>query len=304
MGQEIVTVLSENILPIFIVAGIGFWLQRRQAVDIRVLSYVAFNGFSPCLVFASLVNSDVPAGELGRLALFGLLTMLLLGGLGWLSGRVLGLPRLEQLALILAVMFVNSGNFGLPLVQLRHGEAGVSRAIIFYLMSTILVYTLGVFIAASGKLDWRAAAGRLLRIPAVYAVSLAFVVYGFQIELPSGLLSGIRLAGSGAIPLMQVILGMQLAQLSGRIEWRVAIPALFLRLVIGTGLAVGLASWLGLQGVGRAASIIQASMPSAVIIILLATEFEVKPALVTSIVVLSTLLSPLTLALAIIWFGL
>lgn len=304
MLHEILTVLAENILPIFIVAGIGFWLQRRQAVDIRVLSYVAFNGFSPCLVFSSLVNSNVPAGEVSRLALFTLASILIMGGLAWFTGRLLGLVRFDRVALLLVVMFVNGGNFGLPLVQLRHGDDGLSRAIIYYLISTILVYTLGVFIAASGKLDWRPAVARLLRIPAIYAVLAALFIYGFQLQLPGGLLSGIRLAGSGAIPLMQIILGMQLAQLSGRIEWRVALPAILLRLIVAVAVALTLAGWLNLQGVGRAASIIQASMPSAVITILLATEFEVKPALVTSIVVISTLLSPLTLAVAITWFGL
>ena len=43
----------------------------------------------------------------------------------------------------------------------------------------------------------------------------------------------------------------------------------------------------------------EASMPTAVIVTVLATEFDVEPALVTGSVVLSTLLSPISLTLLI-----
>ncbi|MCZ7672099.1 MAG: hypothetical protein M5U34_35735 [Chloroflexi bacterium] len=50
--------------------------------------------------------------------------------------------------------------------------------------------------------------------------------------------------------------------------------------------------------------IIEASMPTAVITIILATEFDLQPTAVTSIVIASTLLSPLTISLAIALLGL
>jgi hypothetical protein len=69
-------------------------------------------------------------------------------------------------------------------------------------------------------------------------------------------------------------------------------------------MALFVAMLLNLQGLSRSTSIIEASMPPAVITIILATEFDLQPTAVTSIVVLATLLSPLTLALTINLLGL
>jgi len=52
---------------------------------------------------------------------------------------------------------------------------------------------------------------------------------------------------------------------------------------------------MGLTGPARQAGVILASMPVAVVTTILALEFEIAPAFVTSAVFVSTVLSPLTL---------
>jgi malate permease and related proteins len=59
--------------------------------------------------------------------------------------------------------------------------------------------------------------------------------------------------------------------------------------------AIGLTALLGLSGPARQAGVILASMPVAVVTTILALEFEISPAFVTSAVFVSTILSPLTL---------
>ena len=56
-----------------------------------------------------------------------------------------------------------------------------------------------------------------------------------------------------------------------------------------------LAELFGLEGPSRQAGITQAGMPSAVITIILATEYDVEPEFVTSVVFATTLLCPITL---------
>jgi predicted permease len=64
------------------------------------------------------------------------------------------------------------------------------------------------------------------------------------------------------------------------------------------------AAIIGLQGVARSAAIVETSMPSAVFTIILATEFGLPAPAVTSIVVLGTLISPLTISTVISLAGL
>lgn len=300
----IVEVLTQNILPIFLVAALGFLLQRSQALDVRTLSSVVFNLFTPCLVFSSLVGSRLPLADLTQLAAFSFIVVLVMGLLGLLAGRLLGLSRPDIVVLLLTIMFVNGGNFGLTLNQLRYGEPGLSRALVFFIVSTLLVYTVGVFLASMGHSDWRQALRRLFRVPAFYAVIVAMIVYTMQLEVPGPLMSAVDITAAGAIPGMLVVLGMNIARLSGLSSLRLALPAASMRLVLGPLVALLAAGWLGMQGLNRSTSIIEFSMPTAVVTTVIATEFDVQPGEVTSIVVLSTLLSPITLAIFINLFSL
>jgi predicted permease len=301
---DIVFVLTQNILPIFIVAGFGFALQRWIGVEKRPLSTIVLNVLSPCLVFSSLVSSQLPGGELANIALFTAVNVLLMGGIAYVTARILNLTRSQIIALMVVTMFVNGGNYGLTLNQLRYGDPGLARAVVYYTTSTVMLYTIGIFLSSMGEMPWREALRRLLRFPAVYAAVLAVIVYSFNIPIPAPLLRGIEVAGGGAIPVMLLVLGMQLADLKTVASLRLAIPAVGLRLLLGPLVGLLVATLLGLSGLGRSTSIIEASMPPAVFTIILATEFDLEPAAVTSIVLVSTLISPLTIATAITAMGL
>lgn len=304
MFQVILHVLSQNILPIFLVAAVGFWLRRGMGLDKHTLSKLSFNALSPCLVFTLLVTSRLPAGQLLQLALFAFLSIALMGLVGAVAGRLLGLSRLDTVALIIALMFVNGGNYGLTFNQLRYGDEGLARAVVYYATSTILLFTIGVALASMGRKSGRETVGRLLRLPAAYAVVLAILVYSFSIPIPVPIMRSIQLIGAAALPVMLLVLGMQLADMDGWSDWQLAAPAVALRLLGGPVVALGVAAGLGLSGLNRSVSIIEASMPTAVIVTILATEFDIHPPLMTTIVLLSTILSLLTLPLAIAFLAL
>ena len=302
--SDIIAVLTQNILPIFIVAGFGFALQRWIGVEKRPLSAIVMNVLSPCLVFSSLVGSQLPSEELVGLAIFAFMNVLLMGGVAYVASLLFRLSRTETIALLIVVMFVNGGNYGLTLNQLRYGDPGLVRAVVYYTTSTVMLYTIGIFLSSMGEMPWRDALRRLIRFPAVYAAVSAVFVYSFDIALPAPFLRAVEVAGAGAIPVMLLVLGMQLADLKQVASLRLALPAIGLRLIVGPLMGLLIATVLGLSGLGRSTSIIEASMPPAVFTIILATEFELEPAAVTSIVLLTTLLSPLTVATAISLLGL
>ncbi len=302
--DTILTVLTQNILPIFIVAGFGYALQRWQALDKRTLSRVTLYVLSPALVFSSLVQSELMTSELSRLVLFTVVTMAAMAAIAFIAARLLRFSRRETAMLVVVVMFVNGGNYGLTLNQLRYGDVGLALAIVYYATSTVLVYSAGIFIASMGQLSWREALRRLLSMPPIYAALAAIVVYFYRIPIPSPVMSAVEIAGRGAIPVMILVLGMQMADMRGQGDWRLMIPAVGLRLLVAPFVAFSMAALVGLQGLSRSVGIIEASMPTAVITIILATEFDLQPTAVTSIVIASTLLSPLTISLAIALLGL
>jgi predicted permease len=292
-------VFLNNIVPIFLVASIGYGLRTGLGLDKKTLSSLVFYAFSPALVFSALVNSSLPGREFLQLASFSIIVTLLIGLITLLICRLIKLSRIDTIAMLLVVMFVNSGNFGLTLNKLRYGDDGLARASVYYITSTILIFTIGILIASMGQASWRDSLKRLLRLPAFYAVILAIIIYSQSIPIPSPIMRSIDVLAAGAIPVMLVILGMQIADLKSITRVRLAVPASLIRLLVAPVVAVIVAGWLGIQGLSRATSIIEASMPTAVIMTVIATEFNVRPGLVTSTVVLSTLLSAITIPLVI-----
>jgi predicted permease len=286
------------------VASFGYLLRKRLPLQVGTLSSVVFNILSPCLVFSSLANSELPGNELIELVGFSILNILGVGVLALVLARLMRLERIELATFLIVAMFVNGGNYGLTLLQLRYGDGGLSRGVVYYVTSTVLVYTLGVAIASMGRVNWRDTLRRMVRLPAVYAAVLAIIVYSFRIPIPSPIMSGITIAGSGAIPVMLLVLGMQIADMrpdsGGRYVW----PAVGLRLIGGPLLGLAIAALLNLQGIGRSAMIIESAMPTAVITMILASEFGLPTSNVARIVVLSTLASPLTIAATVTLLGL
>ncbi len=302
--RDVIAVLVQNILPIFIVASFGYALQKWKPLDKKTLSTVVLYIFSPALVFKSLVTTTLGGQEMGRLVLFSVVVIFSMGGLAFLVSRLLKLSRSDSAMLIFVSMFVNGGMYGLTLNRLRYGEDGLSLAIIYYVTSTVLVYTVGLFIASAGQLSWRDALARLMRLPPVYAVVLAVIFYSFQINVPAPLMRGLELASQATIPIMILMLGAQVADLHGNAVWKITIPAVSLRLLISPFIAVFIAGVMGLSGLGHSVAIVEAIMPTAAISIVVANEFDMNPTAVTSIVTISTLLSPFTIAIAITILGL
>ena len=109
----------------------------------------------------------------------------------------------------------------------------------------------------------------------------------------------IRLLADALIPTMILVLGMQLERVKKLERPGFIALAVVLSLLITPLVALGLTWLLGISGPARQAGVLLASMPSAVITTILAMEFDVAPALVTNVVFVTTLISPITLTLLI-----
>ena len=291
----LISIFVTDILPIFLIAGIGFWLARRLSASVKTLAHVVFYALVPCFVFRLLVTSKLTGPQVGRMALLAVLVTAVMGLLARLLAIPLRLNRAELSAFLLVVMFSNGGNYGLPVVLFAFGTEALSHATVYFVTSSILTYTVGVFLAAAGRRSAPRAIVGIARVPAIYGLASALFVLASGIPVPIALMRPIGLLSDAALPMMIVVLGMQLerATIPDR-PWLVAV-AVGLSLLVAPIVALGLTSLLGLSGVDRQAGVILASMPVAVVTTILAVEFEVAPAFVTNAVFISTLLSPLTL---------
>lgn len=295
----LLSIFAEDVLPIFLVAGVGFLLARYLHVDVRVVSRVAFNALSPCLVFTLLVNSPIGAGEFGQLGLFSVCSIFGVGLIAWLLALLLRLDRATTTSFLMVVMFSNTGNFGLSAIMLAFGENALARGTVYFVISAALMYTLGVFLASSGKQSVAHALRGVLKVPTVYGVAVALLFLATGLRLPSPIRTGVEMLSNAALPVMMLVLGMQFERTARPERPGLVAAASILTLVVSPLLAFALADAIGLTGTARQAAVLQASMPAAIVTTILALEYDASPSFVTAVVFVTTLASPITVTVVI-----
>jgi malate permease and related proteins len=297
--QLVASIFASDILPIFVIAAVGFLLARRLSANVKTLATVAFNALSPCLVFDQLVTAQISGSQSLRVVAFCVLLTIAIGIVAWLTSMPLRLDRTTLSSFLLVAMFSNSGNYALPVVLFAFGKEALAFASVYFVTSAILIYTAGILVAASGHGSVRTALGRLFRVPAVYAVAAAVIVIATGASVPLALMRPIRLLSDAAIPVMLLVLGMQLERATAPKRPFAVAAAVVLSLVVAPLIAFGLTAVLGLAGAARQAAIVEASMPAAVVTTVLALEFDLDAGFATNVVFFTTLLSPITLVLLI-----
>ena len=284
-----------NLLPIFLIAAAGYLISKWLGVNPRSISQITFNIFSPCLVFVLITKNELGNAQILEMMIFAAILIIVVGAITWLIGWALRLERRLLIAVVIAAMFMNAGNFGLPLTLFAFGELVLAHASLFFVMSGIMTYSVGVVIASMGSNSLRNSLVGLFKIPAIYGVGLAFVFIQLDWSLPTPVDRSVTLLSNAAIPSMLIMLGMQLQ----KAQWNGYLRALALvgtmRLLVAPLLAFGLSALFGMQAPARQAFILEAAMPTAVLTTILATEYDIEPAFITTAVLTTTLISPLTL---------
>jgi len=301
--MALLNVFANNLLPILLLSGAGFVLGRSLKLDSRPLGRVIFYILSPALIFNILTSSKLAVESILLMMGYAAATMIIVAGIAFVAGKIF---RLEQSVLTIVVLtsfFANNGNYGLPLISFAFGQEALAYASIYFVTNSLLLYTVGVLIASLGHLQLKDALKGLLKVPAIYAIILAVIFIQTGWSFPSPIQKTVELTSGAAVPAMIILLGLELQ----KAEWTNNIKALSIpvvcRLLIGPVIGIAMAALFGLDKVASRDGITEAGMPSAVMTTVLANEYNLDSSLVTAIVFVGTILSPLTLTPLLYFLG-
>jgi predicted permease len=292
---DLPSLFLNNLLPIFLIAGSGYLLSRLTNLSPHALSQIIFYLFSPCLIFNLLTQSQLSQNDILRVMMFSASVILSVGGLTWLIGSLIKLEKKVLAGTMLVSMFINAGNYGLPVVLFAFGETALSYASVFFVTNAILSYSVGVFIASMGSASLSKSLGNLFKVPAVYALIVALVFMRTGWEVPPFLDRSVTLLANASIPAMLVLLGIQFTRVTWSGKRVPIILATGMRLFVSPAIAFLFVIIYGISGSARQAGIIQSSMPSAVLNTVISTEYDAEPTLVSAAVFVTTVLSPFVL---------
>lgn len=289
------SIFINNLLPILLIAGIGYLCGKYLRVEPRSLSRLIFYVFGPCLIFNLLTTNQLSSSDLARMVVYTTAVVIALTITSFLIGKAMKLERKLLAAVVLTSMSMNAGNFGLSLNLFAFGENGLAQASIFFVTTAIFTYSVGMLIASLGTASLQQSLKKMLTVPTIYAVILALAFTALDWELPMAIERTTTTLGNASIPAMLILLGLQL-QSNHRTHHKPAmILAVSMRLVGGAVFGFVLASIVGLQGVAYQAGVVEAATPAAVLSTVLSTEFDTEPGFVNTVVFVTTLLSPFTL---------
>ncbi|HMM53524.1 MAG TPA: AEC family transporter [Candidatus Desulfobacillus sp.] len=286
--------IAAIVFPLFAIVLAGWLYGRARRPDLTFANEVNMDVFVPALVFAALAGKSFDLAGYRALALGALAVVLGSGLLAWPLARLL---RAEAKTFVPPMMFNNSGNMGLPLAVLAFGEAVLPAAVVLFLVSNLLHFSLGIYL-----LDHRARLASLWRMPVVLATAAGLAVSAGGIELWPPLVTAIRMLGEISIPLLLFSLGVRLIDASFH-TWRIGLAGAVLRPVIGMAIAWPAARLLGMEGQHAAMLLVFGALPPAVLNFVFAERYRQEPEKVASIVMIGNVAAlafiPLALAVAL-----
>lgn len=277
------------LLPVFLVAGSGYVMARLTNIKSHAIVKLVFYILSPCLIFYSLYSQQVSEHAIMSLVIFVVSLHGILFIVAFVLFRLFHWDDDSRVAGTLALFLNNGGNYGLPILLFAFGNAGFQFGVLYVVVHAAMQVIFGVGIAS-----WKKGMniGKLLlnvaSVPWFYALIIALVLRRTGTILPDSLLKPIEMLAQATIPVMLLLLGVQLAQVRRTSVLPRATVVAGLKLALPPLLAWGLTAALGIHGLLRSVLIIEGSTPTAVNALLLALQYDRRPDLTASILLLTT----------------
>jgi predicted permease len=212
-------------------------------------------------------------------------------------------PSIES-GLILSTAFMNSGNYGAPIILFAYGEAGFAYSVSFLVLQAIIMNFFGIYYAARGKAGVKYALKSVFEMPPTYAVIIALIFNLGGVEVPDNIMSAVDLVAAATIPLVMVILGMQLAEIQlSNMQWGKISFGVVTRLFLSPLIALGIILLIPMDPLLQKVLILSAAMPSAATTVMYAVQYDSEPDLVSSITLITTLVSIFTITILLVLLG-
>lgn len=292
-----------TVFPLLGMMAIGFAARRLGIIGesaARQINACVFKIFLPLLLCFNIVDTKLGASFDGKTLLYAFVTTLSCFGVLFFVTPRLCHDRASCGVLIQGIARSNYAIFGIPLVSMMYPNADTSIAVImvavvvpvFNVLSTI---ALMVF-AGERTHPLRILKGVLLN-PLIIATLAGFLLWYFQIPLPTMIETPLRNLGSIATPLALFILGASLDFGKARANGKLLVISVTGRLIGVPLIFLSLAIALGIRDVSLAALIAVFASPTSVSSFPMAQQMGGNGDLAGGQVVFTTVFSILTVFL-------
>ena len=269
--------------PVFLLTAIGFvWVKLDIEYRVEFVTKLAMTLSLPCLIFVSLMNTQISPEILRAVSLAAIISYALVTLASFILVKVL---KLNVSTFLAPLIFGNTGNLGLPLAFFAFGTEGLSYAVVIFAIMATYNFTFGVWVISGGGSIIKAT-----KEPLVWGTILGLIFLINNWKTPLFLTSTLELIGQMAIPLMLITLGVAIARLR-LIHISRALVITLTKFFICLVLSIIVGRYFQLEHIPFSVLLLQLTTPVAVTSYLLATKYDNGSDDIAGLVIISTLIS-------------
>jgi hypothetical protein len=255
----------------------------------------------PSLIFLAMYKVDMSILPLiAPIPLICLSVGAICGLLAYLFSKLKNYPEKTRWSVVSTSALFNSGFLGYPIVLGVFGGDGFVRAVFYDMGSTILFIMFGVLFSVIFAGRYLEILKRAVSFPPLWAIILGLLLNFLHVNI--GLISSNTLTylGGATIPLIMISLGLSLDFKGIKENINTVLSVSAVKLFIAPLVAFIIVTILGIGGLEKQVTVIEAGMPSAMLSLVLAITYDLDIKIAAACIFLSTILSMATLPLLLI----
>lgn len=299
----------ETLAPLILLIALGAALAHIRFLGrdfMTDLNKLAFWIALPALLFTSANHAAESAGQTWRLLGVLLAGTLLITLVAWLLSYPLGLPGPARGTFAQSAFRGNQTYIGIPVLAYSLGEDKSAMAttviVVVLLMATYNILAVVVLQSSrhtGPRMDWRRLLRSIATNPLLIAGLLGLILPLLDLAPPAFVDRALQSLGNAAVPIALLCIGGSLAvtPLQGRRSWILA--AALLKVAVLPLLVFWLCRLAGLHPSETLIALVLAACPTAAASFIMAKQMGGDEALASGSIALSTILSALSLAVAL-----
>lgn len=299
--EAFLIIVKDIILPVFIIMGLGFFLQKKFDLDLQTLAKLNIYFLVPGFIFVKLYNTTFSGQLLLQIVVFFILFIALLYIVATITARLIGFDKGKSTTFSNSILFFNSGNYGVPVNDLvfKSDPVAMSIQVIILTLQNILLFSYGIFSLQSIQIGKLRALFSYFKMPVLYAMLAGIVLNIANVSIPTFVWVPANYVADAMVAMALLTLGAQVAQLRLISSLPTVYISLAIRLILGPIIALGIIRILQLDGMIAQALFIASAMPTAVNSSVIAQEYNNHPNFAAQIVLFSTMFSTITVTAVI-----
>ena len=300
--------------PLFLMVFLGWALVKIGMFShsvTKALSQFVFKLLMPVMLFHLMSDGSnrPPVDWKVLIAFFGSCVVVYIIG-NFLGGKLFKQDSTGRVITGMGGIFGNNVQLGVPILQVSLGDEAMPTISLLIIFSVLLLWTTAIASVelgkAEGKLDWKRIGRPMLKVfknPVVLAIILgsAWGLTGWK--LPDFVERTLGYVSSATTPIALIVVGMGLAQHRFTSALPRGLTISTLKIVIHPIIVFCLAKLIGLDEITTNACVLTASLPVAINVYLMASEFRSEEGSASNAIFVSTMLSALLIPLTLTLLG-